>query len=228
MSWDENRGNGRWWIASGGLQLATSTQLWDINVQLIERVTNEVTFLFIQYLITYTRYILAARFYRNKALWKLIENGTLLFVKGLGQNPLIFKIDRVNNYVSVWTVTREKPLPNWSKNMLKLDENLIGTPHVYTIASVPRFYAGFGKSDLMRVFWESRDPTNSTRSCIAAADMRKSGGKKDHIFSRRGSWYWKYPPFYRRLSVPIIASYEKDASLVSYWRVNIVHRIFFF
>lgn len=53
---------------------------------------------------------------------------------------------------------------------------------MYTVANVPRFHAGFGKSDLTRVFWESRDSTNSTRSRIAAADMRKREARKT-VFS---------------------------------------------
>lgn len=140
-----------------------------------------------------------------KPVWNSFKYCTSLFISGLRQNPLIFKIDQINNYISVWTVTRKKQLPNWSKNASevwgKFNRNTM-----YTVASVPCFHAGFGKSDLTRVFWESRDSTNSTRSRITAADMRnyaKEGGKKDRIFSHRHSWYWKYSQFYRRLNISI-------------------------
>lgn len=93
--------------------------------------------------------------------------------------------------------------------MLKLDENLIGTPHVYTIASMSYFHAGFGKSDLMRVFWDS---TNSTRSCIAAADMREERRQERSYFQSQrlvileiSSFLWAVECSHNR---------EKDVSLV--------------
>lgn len=109
------------------------------------------------------------------------KNCTSLFISGLRQNPLISKIDQINNYISVWTVTREKQLPNWSKNASEIWRKF-NRNTMYIVASVPRFHAGFGKSDLTRVFWESRDSTNSTRSRITAADMRKREARKT-VFS---------------------------------------------
>jgi len=54
---------------------------------------------------------------------------------------------------------------------------------MYTVANVPLFHAGFGKSDLTRVFWESRATRVTAQFRIA--DTRKEerayfNGKDSH------------------------------------------------
>lgn len=75
----------------------------------------------------------------------------------------------------------EKPTSDWSKNTSAAWWKFNGAPRIPW--QTCRFHAGFGKSDLTRVFWESRATRVTAQFHIAAADTRR---EERPYFSRKG------------------------------------------
>lgn len=77
---------------------------------------------------------------------------------------------------------------------------------MYAMANVPRFHAGFGKSDLTCILGIARDSSNSAVSHSGGggggADVK--GRKTVFQPQRPRARYWKYLPHFlpARLSVP--------------------------
>lgn len=94
---------------------------------------------------------------------------------------------------------------------------------MYTVPQMCRFHAGFGKSDLTRVFWESRAAQATAQFRATAADTSRRKTVFQPPKARVRARYWEYLPRFLSVRAVVCRGCVPQSRRVKYKSQRYVH-----